>query len=478
MKKVIVGLAVVIVAWLGATWYAGSQVEDEIDRHLAGINQNLQVFDIQLEKTNLQQGLFHSDFDLNIKWHNQTRMVLKESIYHGPLPFNLLKKFHFVPQLASIESRLENGELTASLFKATKNEQPVELTVNLDYSNNITFTLLLKAGENLTLPLDESQLSLVKWSDIVIDGSHNGKTLKIAMANDFFDSFVATKVNGEYIKRQITYTDAKIENTFNFIAEKALIIPEIKSHFTFSKYNDNVSQSKQTMTSLFTEDHKDLEGKATLKYSDGYFDFEAEQSGLTSLFFNELDFNLGNLQYEMKIEHINAEAFSQIMQIFLDVVRRGNDPTNIDSYVNYEDELNQAMLTIINEQPKMSFDPISSTLTGGEKAKFTFKMGLAPNVTEIATTPGSQDDLTKIFSELKLAVEFSSNYLQELFKKQANMRDDIEHTLDNAVANGILERKDDKYQLLVKIDDNEVKLNQQAMPKEIWLLGLYSIFAH
>jgi uncharacterized protein YdgA (DUF945 family) len=107
MKKILILIIVLIVAWLGATWYTGTLVEtkisESIDRFTAQLAKNPEVMDtVQLKQISYERGLFtsHARYAIANKLisPDENLLEINTTIWHGPFPLAALQQGDLSPR--------------------------------------------------------------------------------------------------------------------------------------------------------------------------------------------------------------------------------------------------------------------------------------------------------------------------------------------------------------------------------------------
>jgi len=145
MKKIIwLPLAVVVLAaaWLGATWYTGTRVEEQINRGIAFANENWAKNDAEfaprIKTASYERGLFstHARYTLtaNVLSPDQAPEI-DVTIWHGPFPRSLaLKQFEAHTELAP------SGEVKTMANALMGGKPPLVMDMSCSYGNHCTGT--------------------------------------------------------------------------------------------------------------------------------------------------------------------------------------------------------------------------------------------------------------------------------------------------------------------------------------------------
>lgn len=152
MKKTGIVLSVLLIAGVavtGGAWFTGQQLETHLESKLAEANQELarQLPGSSIRLESLQRGLFGSQARYRIDLGEQaaelpsSELVLVEHIEHGPLPLSRLVRLQLMPVLTYGHARLEEGPLTAPLFRMANGAEPLSLHTALGYDQTASLVV-------------------------------------------------------------------------------------------------------------------------------------------------------------------------------------------------------------------------------------------------------------------------------------------------------------------------------------------------
>ncbi|MDO4698346.1 MAG: YdgA family protein [Pasteurellaceae bacterium] len=125
LKKVVMSIVAVIgFTVAGGSWYTGKQVEQHYQQFLDKTNDSLKQLNYyginaSLNVIQFDRGWFSSDIAYRIDVQlDKTPYHIhgKDTLYHGPLPFNRLLKGNIVPVMASTESQMNVPEQIQALM--------------------------------------------------------------------------------------------------------------------------------------------------------------------------------------------------------------------------------------------------------------------------------------------------------------------------------------------------------------------------
>ncbi|TCK01949.1 uncharacterized protein YdgA (DUF945 family) [Volucribacter psittacicida] len=159
MKKSTIAIGIIAVlgaVWTGAAWFTGSKAEEYYRQAVADANVQLQqiaessnqALTLHINTLDFQRGIFSSQIkdelviNAEIKGEKRQWIVpFTDRLYHGPLPFNQLKTFNFMPNMVSWVSEATPHESIAPWFKATQGVSPVMMDFVVGYNQKATGVL-------------------------------------------------------------------------------------------------------------------------------------------------------------------------------------------------------------------------------------------------------------------------------------------------------------------------------------------------
>lgn len=392
MKKSLVAVGVIVAlgaAWTGASWYTGKQFAQRIDEVTAEMNKRLQETypnsGLKLTYRDYQSGVFSSSFALVLQadaaaastlvMKPASEFVMNETVSHGPLPLANLKRFDFVPALASVHSELAKTEPNKALFDALQGQPFVRAQTRVEFSGGSTSVVSL-------LPLDLSD------ADGKMQFSGTDFTLK--MSNKLRDSHLSgtvakllvEKTNALGNKERLTLENFKIDvdnNIGKFDLTNGEGLLSVGALSFAPEGGDAVTLKNIVLKSSSREDDKNLAGEFSL--------------AMEALQFN--DRNLGALQFNASFSQLDGAGAKQFLHAYqalsADMLKAGD---KLDA-----DEFNQQLRSMVLGQlpqllkgnPTFRISPISWKNDKGE-ATFNLALDLTNPVQQNAQVTDTQSD--------------------------------------------------------------------------------------
>ncbi|MTH48259.1 YdgA family protein [Intestinirhabdus alba] len=190
MKKSLVAVGVVVVlgaAWTGGAWYTGKKLEAHFAQELQRANEQLKLTvpeaNIALSYQDYRRGLFSSRMQLVLSplagegWLKPgQRVILDETVDHGPFPLAQLKSLNLLPAMASVKTTLVNNETSRPLFEIAKGETPFVVNSRIAYSGDSRSAISLKP---LSYEKDSEKVSF-SGGEFRFDADKEGKVFSLA----------------------------------------------------------------------------------------------------------------------------------------------------------------------------------------------------------------------------------------------------------------------------------------------------------
>ncbi|WP_443091446.1 YdgA family protein [Basfia succiniciproducens] len=467
--------------WTGGAWFTGKTAEAEYKTQVENLNKQLTsaksavAFSVKIENVRFDRGLFSSEMSYDILIEStqdktQTwRLPFAGTLYHGPLPLNLVRQFDFSPAVFSSHSQLIKNELTTPWFDYTKEQNPITADISLNYMQEFDAALNLAAGD-------------IKLEDIAVNWS-----------NAFIKYAATPKKQGEFNYRydaaKLTLTDKALADIK--LADKAetqsdlsaidielqnldglmQIIPATND-ITTGLYKGKIENL--TYTYHFADNKKTAN---TIYFNNFNYDYAAnENEGMLnydihnradSLKIN--DKNLGGVQLDLQANHLPTNLVAQLIH----GIKRQAD----------EKEINEILLKILENQPHFRISPLALQNTAG---KFTgnFNIELAHADFANALKKGNVLSLFKQFSlnidtDKPALVEFLST-LQQLSGVAKEKADGYAQQQVDQIANtlkkqNVIVEEGGSAKFNLAIVNDKLMLNGNEIPEEYIGLMLFGL---
>lgn len=201
--SVVVGVVVVAgIAWVGASYYTGTQVEKELQASIAKLNEQIKTSapgtDLTFALASFERGAFSSNARYSVKARygaakTPAEFILTDHIEHGPFPLGRLKSGHIGPVMATSHAQLEKNADSAGWFAATKEVAPFVSDVSISYGNNIDGTIKFAAAE-----VQKNDLAF-KFSGLTldVDADRNGERARVNGSMDTLTLSGKSRETGE-----------------------------------------------------------------------------------------------------------------------------------------------------------------------------------------------------------------------------------------------------------------------------------------
>ncbi|MBE2895211.1 YdgA family protein [Spirabiliibacterium falconis] len=469
-------------AWLGGSWYSGNILAEQYPQLVERVNTEFthlsltSPYKIQYKTTKYDKHLFSTDIQdqliITDTDDNKTYTIpLKAYVEHGPFPLSRLMTFRWLPVMASGSFEVLNDPSINLLFEASNKKTPLKSTFTMGYNKQVAQTLSI-AAFNLRSEDGKSEFTSTPFN-IESDTDLNGV------------GQITAKIEHIVLKNSIDEKDS--DETPISLNIKDI---ELKSDYTPTDYqylSEGQQQVNIGLVEIYTQDAVDSVSPAfVMKNIQTAGDVTLKQNKVNITSKMQIDQlhiekqNLGKLAYDLALNHLDANALNQ----FMNVIR------NVQSGDVNEEEISHALqqhlMQLMQNQPQIVLNPLSLKNSQGEN-KLTADIAFAQADWQKALMKGK---VLSLFERLDVNAEVSKPALTETMKSlaliddasdeqttQAEVQAEVDDILQSAVAENILHKQNDnQYTLELKLDNGELKLNGTVIPEKditnMLLLGI------
>lgn len=173
--KIIGGVLVLGILWAGSTWYTGTRLAPELEKHIAQANEKLQALPdemtVQVSLLSLEQGFFQSTAryrlavshrDADAADTETKELFFTDRIEHGPFPWARLSAGQVMPVMFSNGFELEKNDLTQPVFELSQGVTPLSGRASMSYGGDYkgVLTIAPMAAEDARNTFDSSGMAL------------------------------------------------------------------------------------------------------------------------------------------------------------------------------------------------------------------------------------------------------------------------------------------------------------------------------
>ncbi|REF28175.1 uncharacterized protein YdgA (DUF945 family) [Xenorhabdus cabanillasii] len=485
MKKSLVAVSVIVAlgaAWTGASWYTGKKVEARLDKTVQKMNTKLtDAFPysrLEVQVKDFQRGIFSSDvrFILSLKEDAKNagmkpneKIVFKSHINHGPFPTSALKKFNFVPKMASIHAEIEQNDELKELLEITNGKPLFNIDANVSYGGNLS-----------------SDIEIVPIKHTSKDGT------KI--------TFSGAKINTD-INRDLS------EYSFSLKSDELTVDePSEKRVFTLKGINFNADDNKKGKFDLYLGDQNYTIGEMASKSSSEKDDFlltnlkisiktseNKENVNIGGAYeiggvkIGNLDFGSGKLVFNA--DNLDGQAVHKFAQLSDAIMAKSFSTKELEqSSQDVATGIYSHLPILLKNNPHFSIAPFSWKNSKGEST-IDFKIALQniPEDLNKIAQMGTEEQLRTLLQELSLNVKLSKPMLIEQItksgeylgedknkaEKTANMQ--VQFIAAQGAALNIMTNTDDAIDLNLHYANGKVKLNGKESSLHQFLLDNHLI---
>ncbi|KAA9001860.1 DUF945 domain-containing protein [Affinibrenneria salicis] len=376
MKKSLLAVAVIVAVgavWTGASWYTGKQIEQRIDEFTRQANEQMQVSaptaGLKLVHQDYQRGLFSSQVRYVLQFGDKTdrqtseqSIEFNETISHGPFPLAQLKRFNFIPSLASVHSELANTPLVSKLFELTNNAPFLQADTRLSWQGDMDSHITL-------LPLKQEQ---GKEAGLEFSGA----TLQVSTKNDLsegtlsaaFDHLQLVNKNDWGEQEKILLNKLSVDSVAHkgkfdvSLGETKISLGEIAM---IAEGDTDLRLKGLTSTGTLTEDETSLNGQVV--------------TTLASMSINKRDF--GDLSSTVKYGPLDGKNTQQFMTQYRQQLKQVMQAGDVNGQASWAALFDNLPL-LLKSSPTLSIAPFKWKNSKGEST-----LNLTLTLTDPASSP-------------------------------------------------------------------------------------------
>lgn len=372
MKKstgFLAAIAVVVVAYVGATWYVGKQARQTIEYAVeqangrmarAGVARALMAqpmaHSAKLTVAEYRRHVFSSDIVYSLQLQDdkgQTHeFLLGDHLQHGPFPLNAVLAGKLAPMLAFSQTRLLPSAATQGWFDSLDGQHPLTGVTHVGFGGSATSDWVFKP------------VNVVEQDEVL---KFSGGVVQAVFDNNFTDSSV---VGGfDLIDYSNRSGDAR------FLAKDISFQYENKSEDN-AAHMSSTSRVAHLGLELADQEPLTLQGVAMRVSSDQagdllggavHYDFGRIQSG---------SIDLGSFSLEAKGRDVSMSALSELTSVYEALSdRHGPDNTYWQLSSSEAVQLQEKALAVLATNPVLAIDPVVWKNNQGEsRAKLTLEL--------------------------------------------------------------------------------------------------------
>lgn len=434
----------VVAAYVGATWYVGGKVQEQVEKQVAvaqgflDTHSSVALFDQSrsFSISQYERGLFSSKVQYELQLKNEDTdvgLLFEDTIYHGPWP---IAAGHFTPALAVAKGELLPTEQIQEWFEATGGHAPYQGETVFGFGGHIT-----GQGHFAATQFQDPETGAQLATDVTTlqyESKNNQTEFSLAMH--------LPKMNfQEPDQVQIELTQLNLAASLNSKETETY-------HSTLGL--DSLNINSATIGSVELQGFQvALDSRQHEALIDAKVHYDIEQIWAEGINWGHLDLliDLKNIHQGL-LNEIGVLADSDDAEDELKLQRL------LGEFLSYKPELKQAKLTWANEK--------------GESFAET-RMSAAPALVEYFQQGTElRDELGQVYNQLYLDISLSRPMLQQLFGEDSLMAAMFDMMFDSAVQMGtelgLVTYDNTQVRLQFEFDSerNVLLLNQQPITEE------------
>ena len=372
-----------------------------------------------------------------------------------------MAKLNFVPTIFSSQTLLGKNATTQTLFDITKSEKPLQLNFAMNYALNGNAELKLASGQYH----NEQSKADFDWSNVVLNvdlekNEPSNYTLSVDAFNSNDPNHAVSTASSIKIK------DLVVQGSLQSTKWPFIYSGNINSKIGYFEQNTESAETGEKLSLI----QKNSQANLTTQVEGDTVNI-INKMNLDELHINGN--NLGKVTNNVEFDHIDGNALQELLNILVAIGKDDSDTPLSKALVQ---KLQQASMTIANNQPQIKFAPLSISDEKG-KVALDLNIALVPNPKFDLMRSG----LYKQFKDFSINFDVNKETAISLLSKftSENQKQDLVHRLDELVvdgeANGIIVNTDKTVTLTLTLENNELKLNGKPIPEEQLKMVLFML---
>jgi len=377
------------------------------------------------------------------------------------LPLDRVAKLNFVPTIFSSQTLLGKNATTQAFFDITKSEKPLQLNVAMNYSLSGNAELKLAAGQYH----NEQSKADFDWSNVVLNidldkNEPSNYTLSVDAFNSNDPNHAVSTASSIKIK------DLVVQGSLQSTKWPFIYSGNINSKIGYFEQNTESAEAGEKFSLI----QKNSQANLTTQVEGDTVNI-INKTNLDELHINGN--NLGKVTYNVEFNHIDGNALQELLNILVAIGKADSDTPLSKALVQ---KLQQAGMTIANNQPQIKFAPLSISDEKG-KVALDLNIALVPNPKFDLMRSG----LYKQFKDFSINFDVNKETAISLLSKfiPENQKQDLVYRMDELIAedeaNGIIVNTDKTVTLTLALENNELKLNGKPIPEEQLKMVLFML---
>ena len=372
-----------------------------------------------------------------------------------------MAKLNFVPTIFSSQTLLGKNATTQVLFDITKSEKPLQLNVAMNYSLSGNAELKLASGQYH----NEQSKADFDWSNVVLNvdldkNEPSNYTLSVDAFNSNDPNRAVSTASSIKIK------DLVVQGSLQSTKWPFIYSGNINSKIGYFEQNTESAETGEKFSLI----QKNSQANLTTQVQGDTVNI-INKTNLDELHINGN--NLGKVTNNVEFNHIDGNALQELLNILVAIGKADSDTPLSKALWQ---KLQQAGMTIANNQPQIKFAPLSISDEKG-KVALDVNIALVPNPKFDLMRSG----LYKQFKDFSINFDVNKETAISLLSKftPENQKQDLVHRFDELVVdgevNGIIVNTDKTVTLTLALENNELKLNGKPIPEEQLKMVLFML---
>lgn len=473
VKAIVVTLAALGLAWTGASWYTGKQVEDWYRAETEKANVRLKEAglpnDLSVAIASYDRGVFSSKVHFALRLPERCglpkELVLIDSLNHGPFPWSQIKQGNLRPALLASHAVLQEDAVTKPWFQAANGQSPLDLTSTVSFSREILGQIVLAPltieAASKSIKTSSARFDFFMFNDArAYNGTGSMGFLEIGETHGQFRG--NAKIEGISIK----YDLAQPDNSSLFLGQNDLSIKTIKASMSGMPV---LSMSDVAEVSVSSE--KDQKFALRHTATVGAWDI--------------MGVNMPTINSAFEANSVNMTALNSLSTLYYDWAfnnacsAEGAEELLPSLSVEQQKTLNTALQGLLADKPSFTWSPFELKNQDGEirldvAAVLSTPEGISAQASSQELAAGSVHSLNgKLVVSKPLLVGLGFEALKKMnplslddasIKKEVTQQ--VEKLSGEALASGFFSLDNDKLTSTLNYDKGVLSINGKVMPPE------------
>ena len=470
-KSLVAVVLLLILGYLGSTWYAGQQAEEEIEQRSRQINTLLKgkglPIDVTIDKQNA--GLFTSQYLLTLRINGKTRqeaVSFQIDVEHGPLPLSRLQAGKLEPVRALSRVTLVQDQANRKLFELSKGQPPLDLVLVRHYDHSTSYS-----GSLASLSFSHDNDAQLHFDGARFEGriGPGGQAATLTAHLPLLQ--ISPPKRQDKPLENISLRDLTLSTQYDTAKDVE------QAYSRHVKIKNIIFAAKDTNVQI--ADYL----SETTTHNDGTFVNLTQQDTIRELLINGV--NMGQMQYGSRLDRLSPATLTHLGEQVTALLTRIVQAKKFEPDFTDIMPLTASISALFTTHPEYTFGPIKWTLPEGT-TQLSVKLGLNdPLPLAIRYGKDPQALILRTLRSIDVELDASEPMLRSITQKisqlagettSADPAAELAMVIDTLVKHKLLAREQDHVRLSVHArggnslaDTKTVDMNGESQPLEVFI---------